>query len=415
MLGGFLFVCLSTQVTASEPLRVDFTLLGEYHDNIAAGPVDPQSGYFVRPALEISGSDEARHYRWFVNGSFGYRKYGKDIYDPRYDGTSTAAASWIIRDSTLEWDFQYNESEQVLENEDAPVGDNVTTLRMLATGPVLNLNLSKIDHLQLSAHRQQISQERSQYYRNKYSALIQRKLSDRHNLYVRGDFRETQLWGMAPDYYTYDKLAGYRYIGERTKITIEGGKTRFKREGQDNALENDTGSFHASLALPRSRSISLQAERRFSDEATDLASLGGLPVGVEVQGAGVFADKSARVSYNANEKPFHPSLSIWAREKRYIIRIGSQRNTDEYGGRARTTFYRQGTVSVEGSFHQIRREFVDTMRIDDDRRADLWVERLMTPRLSITAGAGWFHRNSNFGTAEYTDLSVYFEFAARLR
>ncbi len=412
---GLLVVCAVASASESQvPLRVAGSLFTEYQSNVTASNDEPRSGMVYRSRLEASGQQQGEQYTWALDGAFNYQEYQHQLLDGQFDAEAVGNFRWLLQPEMLDWNVDYVESVQVVDPAAPNIDSNSETVRLLGTGPTARLRLGDLNALVLSGRRQRIVSGDERYFRNTGSANLTRQPRQRLQVFARVDYSATEYSGNFPDYRTRQAVAGFSYRGMRSGLSLEAGKGWLKEQGFD-PEQSDVGRFRANWMVSADRQLVVTANQEFSDEASDLESLANGTLVAGIEGTGAYRQRSAALTYSGSRAVLDPLVSVWGKQRRYLDRGVTRRDSDERGTRLVTRLYEADTGFVSCALSSTRREFLDDGRVDRDSEATVTATRLLNTRTELTAGTGWLGRSSTQEQAEYTNTSVWLALRVQLR
>lgn len=408
-----LWSCCAIGAVSAETLTVYGSLYAEHQTNIVASALEPQDGELARVRLEVDGADLAKNYSWNLSGKFSYQAYESRIFRDLFFADAVGNLRWIVRPQSLDWNFDYIESMEVIDLARIGQEDNLQSVRVFGTGPVFRQRFRDSNELVVSLRRQRVETEFQGYYRSIGTATIWRDLRDRHRTFIEANATVVEYGNDQPDYEIREATLGYLYEWPRVSARLEGGRAWLDQEfvGEQ---ETETGSVRLRWLLGGNRSVQARSELRYGDEASNLQSVPDELLTGAVDSVGAFREEVHALYYSGSERVADPSANLWFRERRYQRDIFAIRDTREAGITLATRLYNGDTGFVLLRITAGNRDFLALDRLDRDYSGTVSATRRVNSRTEVIFGVTRFERDSTVGLASFINNTVFIEFRGRL-
>jgi len=377
----------------------------DYSDNIFRAPDDEESEYIHRVGLGFSLDQEGRTLSARAAGNLDYAHYAENTRSDEILPQVDAFSTWKIRQETLEWQF-INYTRQVqIDTADPDTPSNTQTTNIFLTGPDANFRLGSISSIQVQARY-------GKYYFDKTNEDSVRNMYALR--FIRGGTAVTSSVNAEYSSAEYDSSEDVNF--NKLDSYVSGEWRRSRNEfvtnlGWTHVDRDDTSSVDGPLVrllwnygLTSSSELHLSGSAETTDSGSFIPRIALTGIGT----GGVGFDSPDIVQSKRAEAAYTRESASWSHGIRaYAINLDYEddpRDRDIVG--VDLNFSRPFSLLFVGSLilGYADTDWGDLSRDDTDKSIEARFGYSLSSQLRISAGGGWFDRDSNDPLQEYTEI-----------
>ena len=332
-----------------------------------------------------------------IDSLFSYSNFSNDTRDDVLRGNFDGALIWHIRPSSLEWQVQNIFGSLAINDTQTenPV-DNQQDTNAFSTGPRFYFRVGERNTLQLDLRWEDYYFEESIIDSQRVAGLVSwvRPLSPRSvsTVGLGGSAVEFQNPGAADDFDRADVFWLGEFESSRSELSLQVGYTDIQTDGPVDS-SGPTAEIDWNRTLGGDSSLNILVSSGFTDTgaallegAFDRPDVGGVQVN-----ANPFRRTNGEITYRREAAAGSLDFSVFATDIEFDTG-GTDRQVVGATAGYRRPLTARATLTF--SLRYGMTEFVDVNRDDDDLRASLAFNYLLTPALTFTVGGSWSDRES---------------------
>ena len=402
--------CAIAVVAASSASAVDlgFSLGygGIYTDNPTQVPVPPQNEWIHNANFGFELEQEGAGLEAGIDSAFSFSSFVNDTRDDVLRGDLDGAAIWHARPGSLEWHVQNVFGSVAIDELQSQNPINEQNTNAFSTGPRFMFKLGERNTIQVDLRWEDYYFEESLIDSQRLGGLVSwvRPLSATFisSVGLGGSTVEFDDPFTADDFERTDLFWKGEYESTASNLTMEYGYTDIRSDGPVDS-SGPTALIDWSRQLGGESTLSIEVSSGFTDtgaalleRAFERPDVGGVQVN-----ANPFRRTHAEITYGRDAAAGALDLSAFATD----IEFDTGGNDREVVGAVaayRRPMTARATLTMALRYGMT--EFVDLVREDDDLRAALAFDYLVTPSLTLTVGGSWSDRQSTDPDSDFEEL-----------
>ena len=331
-----------------------------------------------------------------IDSLFTFSNFSNETRDDVLRGNLDGTAIWHIRPGSFEWQVQELFSSLAITDQQSENPINQQDTNAFSTGPRFYFRVGERNTLQLDLRYEDYYFEESIIDSQRAAGQISwiRPLSPRatSSIALAGSSVSFDNQGAADDFDRVDLFWQGEFESSAAELTVQIGGTDIDSEG-DTDSSGVTGEIDWNRSLGQESSLRVLLSSDFTDTgdallegAFDRPDVGGVQVN-----ANVFRRSHGEITYRRDAAAGALDLSVFATDVNFDTG-GTDREVVGATLGLRRPLTARATATL--SFRYGMTEFVDINRDDDDMRAALSFDYLLTPSLTLSFGGSWSERDS---------------------
>lgn len=347
-----------------------------------------------------------------VQAQAEFRNYQDDTYGDESLYNLKSNLVWTLSPQRLTWtvDDTYEQTRISAASADTP--DNRANVNVFSTGPDAYIRFSPVQTLALGARAGNVYTGKANADSDRFSGsarwLYQATASNIYSLNYEILDVNYDAAALNSDYSSHNMFLRADYRPSRSQYVLDLGASKINTDrGQD--LDGSLARFSWLRQLTTESNFGMSFSREFRDAGADilLASSATMPVAALTSGeitSDVYYVKRSSLFYDRRGARYGMDLTLYAQDLDYETSPQDRRETR---GILNLYFFLSGTTSVTASLDQVRTEYRDFVRSDDDRNSGIRLDYRMTPNVTLAVEGRREERSSTVPDAEYVDNRVY--------
>lgn len=392
---------------AAQSLRVDYEVGASFlhSDNINLSDTNPDSDSILSPSISFAASQTGSTTRLRARGLFQYLDYRDHTYSDEFRGEFAGQFGWTLLPERLEFVVEDYLGRQPVNVLDGFSPGNQQQINVFTTGPSLYARFGDAMRGQVDLrYSNTYAEETKQFNGNRYNVAgrLFRDLDPTQRLSMNLEVTQVRFDTALPgaDYTRYDGYLGYRRESAKVDLDAAVGYTRIERDGI--AGNESLPLVRARLGwkvTPRS-TIDIDASYQFADTASDLVSenSGFYTLGIEdlpsptlLVSPRVYEELRYEVGYSFDGERLDFQIQPYVDQIQYPdIALDGWKSRGAYGTLRYRLRPRQNFLLLAMTE---RRDYANSLRIDDDYTLRIAYEYRFNRHLSGTLA--WQRRNRN--------------------
>jgi hypothetical protein len=382
-------------------LEFDYMLFGgmEYHDNINLSQDDPQEEWIRRLGTEVSIGEESRWIFLDLEGRLFYDDYAGDAFDDEPRSELQGRFAWRIIPRGLEWRVEAIRTEEQSDIAEPPTPDNLERVDVLWTGPEATFRLTPVDEIQIGARYGWIDYEdqTADSERRQGHARWIHRLSPHSSLSANYDalsveYEEGSAFG---DFDQDDLYLSYLRETEVSTFQVDGGTSRIQREGRDD-VQGYLAAARVRRDINSTTAAWVSATHRYTDSGARLLTASDAPaweaLPAVAAGDDVLFEERYAVALEKDLGSAELALNAYHVNEDFEASLLDRRTQS---GSIQLGYALSQLTSASLRVTYTEQDYLIIDRRDEDRTARLRLERLLSPRWTLSAEATHYqHRTS---------------------
>lgn len=403
---GYLLAFMAASSASAVDIGYSLGYTGIYTDNPRQESADGMDEWINNANLGFELEQKGAGLEAEIDSLFTFSNFKNDTRDDVLRGDFDGVAIWHIRPGGLEWQFQELFTSLAITDQQSENPINQQNTNAFSTGPRFYFRVGERNTLQLDLRYEDYFFEESPLDSQRLAGLISwiRPLSPTVTSSVNfgGSTVDYENQGVADNFDRVDLFWRGEFESSSSELILQFGGTDIKSDGPEDS-SGATGEIDWNRTLGAESSLRILLSSDFTDTgdalfegAFDRPDVGGVQVN-----ANVFRRTHGELTYRRDAAAGALDFSVFATKTDF-----ETGGTDRQAAGATAGYRRPLTARATAtlSLRYGMTEFDQINRDDDDIRATLGFDYLLSQALTLTVGGSWSERDSTDPISNFEEV-----------